>query len=106
MSAADIMTSWKAKVLGDPHAIRGIGARIKVNVTGSEGGTWIFNCKDPVGVSEGEGEFDCGVSLSAEDLVAISSGALNPQVAFMQGRLKVEGDMLLALKIQKLMDAV
>jgi len=39
----------------------------------------------------------------AEDWVAIASGKMNPTSAFMQGKIKVKGDMSLALKLQTLL---
>jgi putative sterol carrier protein len=40
--------------------------------------------------------------MSDEDLIAILEGTLNSQMAFMMGKLKVSGDMSLALQLQKL----
>ena len=43
------------------------------------------------------------ITVSAEDFVAIKTGELNGQMAFMQGKLKIAGDMGLAMKLQKLL---
>jgi putative sterol carrier protein len=42
---------------------------------------------------------DVGLTLSWDDGVAITSGGLDPNVAFMQGRLKVSGSMSLVLEL-------
>jgi putative sterol carrier protein len=47
-------------------------------------------------------EADCTVSVAAEDLRAMMDGALNPMNAFMGGKIKVQGDMSVAMKLQSL----
>ena len=42
---------------------------------------------------------DCTVKVSASDFEDIAAGKTNPQMAFMTGKLKVEGDMSVALKL-------
>ena len=44
---------------------------------------------------------DVTLSLKDEDLVALMTGKLNPQKAFFQGKLKVQGNMGLAMKLQE-----
>lgn len=41
----------------------------------------------------------CTVTVSIEDLLAVVQGELNPTIGFMQGKLKIDGDMGLALKL-------
>ena len=42
---------------------------------------------------------DCTVHVAIEDFKQIVSGDLNPQMAFMSGKLRVEGDMSLAMQL-------
>ncbi|CAN5762699.1 SCP2 sterol-binding domain-containing protein [soil metagenome] len=42
---------------------------------------------------------DCTMTASADTFEGILDGSLNPTAAFMSGRLKVEGDMGLAIKL-------
>ncbi len=42
---------------------------------------------------------DCTIKVSLEDLTAIVGGELDPTGAFMQGKLQVEGDMGVAMKL-------
>ena len=50
-------------------------------------------------ISREDGPADVTLTLSQEDLGSILSGDLNPQMAFMTGRLKVAGDMSLAMQL-------
>jgi len=46
---------------------------------------------------------DCTMTASAETFEGILDGDINPTAAFMSGRLKVEGDMGLAMKLGSLL---
>ena len=66
-------------------------------------GTWRVDVADgKVSVSEGVGDADVTIRTSPETFSAIASGEQNPTTAYMTGKLKVEGDMGAALKLQKL----
>ena len=95
----DIITLWTAKVLGAPEKVRDIGATFKFIVEGKDGGTWRVQCKDPVAVTEGDGPADCTVMVKNDDFVSLANKKLNPQVAFMMGKIKLSGDLSLALKL-------
>ena len=45
---------------------------------------------------------DCTVNVSKADFQSLVKGELNPMTAFMSGRLKVDGDMGVAMKLQSL----
>ncbi len=53
-------------------------------------------------VSNDELEADCTVNLEKADLDAMLSGELAPMNAFMAGKLKVSGDMSVAMKLQSI----
>ncbi len=45
---------------------------------------------------------DCTVNISIEDFQSLIKGKLNPMSAVMSGKLKIDGDMGVAMKLQKL----
>ena len=66
-------------------------------------GQWTVAVDDgTVNVTEGAGEADCTITASEETLVKIASGEANATTAYMTGKLKIQGDMGAALKLQKL----
>ena len=54
-------------------------------------------------ITTGDGEADCTISTSMETLMKMKSGDLNPMMAVMGGKVKITGDMGLAMKLQGMM---
>jgi putative sterol carrier protein len=50
----------------------------------------------------GSAEAPCVVQVSPADLQALLTGQMNPMNAFLSGKLRIHGDMNLALQLQKL----
>ena len=46
---------------------------------------------------------DCTIQMSKDDFEKLSAGQLDPTMAFMQGKLKINGDMSVAMKLQPLL---
>jgi putative sterol carrier protein len=66
-------------------------------------GVWKVDVVDGrVSVAEGGGDADVTIRASGDTFRAIASGEQNPTTAFMTGKLKIDGDMGAALKLQKL----
>jgi putative sterol carrier protein len=58
---------------------------------------------DGATISTADSETDCTIRLSLEDLEDLVSGDLNPTMAFMSGKIKVEGDMSVAMALSQLL---
>jgi putative sterol carrier protein len=85
----------------DPERLEGIDATYRFDV--GEDGSWrveIADCK--VRIEESTGDADCVVRASTETFDKIVRGKQNPATAVMLGKLKIEGDMTLALKLKQL----
>ena len=97
-----------AKNVGlDPEKAKSMNAVFKFDLTGDDGGTWTIDLrKDNAGeiVMTGEGpEPNVTIGIAAADFVGIFEGKVNPMQAFMMGKIKVKGDMGLALKLQNIL---
>ena len=66
-------------------------------------GQWLVAVEDgAVSVTEGGGEADTTISTSEETMMAVVRGEQNPTTAYMTGKIKIDGDMGAAMKLQKL----
>jgi len=66
--------------------------------------SWVVDVKNsPGSVRSGTTDKpDCTISITDEDFIALVTGKKNGQQLFMQGKLKVKGNMGLALKLDQL----
>jgi putative sterol carrier protein len=85
-------------------AAKGMDAVIQFNLSGDGGGTWHVAIKDGAcSVTEGaHASPKMTMTMAASDYVDMINGKLNGQMAFMSGKLKIAGDMGLAMKMQSL----
>jgi putative sterol carrier protein len=78
----------------------GLDATLKFDL--GDGGTIVIDGKStPNSVSNTNGDTDCTVGLTLENLQAMLDGALDPVTGFMAGKLKVTGDMSVAMRLQR-----
>jgi putative sterol carrier protein len=54
---------------------------------------------DQDGARASDEDADCTMTASADTLQGMLEGDVNPTAAFMSGKLKVEGDMTMAMKL-------
>lgn len=86
------------------EAAKGLNAIYQFDLSGDGGGKWhvIIN-NDSCQVKEGPAASpSITISMTAQDYLDMLSGKLNGQMAFMTGKLRIAGDMGLALRMQSL----
>ena len=76
--------------------LRSLDGAIMFRLTDPSKGDWAITVK--FGSSE-KAEPDCTISLKSEDAQAMRKGELNPQMAFMSGKIDIKGDLGLAMQI-------
>ena len=78
-----------------------IGGSLKMAV--DDNVIYIDGTGDSNVVSSEDKEADCTITTSLETLMGMQSGDVNPMMAVMSGKVKISGDMSLAMQLQSLM---
>jgi putative sterol carrier protein len=90
----EITNRLKSAVAGQPGSGKTVTIDLKgdgyVHISGSE----VTNENTPA---------DCTVIVSKDDLEAMTRGDLDPTTAFMTGKLKINGDMSVAMALQPIL---
>ena len=93
----NICTTFKAeKAVGEK-------ALFQFDFSGPAGGKFWTKVTDgacDAGAGDAPDKADITLLATAEDWIAVVNGELNPMTAFMAGKIKVQGNMGLALKLQ------
>ncbi len=84
-----------------PEKAAGIDAVIQYNLSGEQGGDWIITIKDDACTTEQGVAENPRLTLIADagDYIDILTGKLNAMSAFAGGKLKLKGDLNLAMKL-------
>ena len=76
------------------------------NISDASVSEWYLDLKEGSGKLEAgkyNGKTDCQMTMSTDVFNKMVSGNLKPTSAFMSGKLKIKGNMSLAMKLEKLM---
>jgi len=87
-----------------PDVVAKINAVYQFNISGPSGGAWSVDCTNGGAIAAGTVPgARCTVAMADGDFLNVVNGKLNPQMAFMSGKLKIQGDMGLAMKLQQIL---
>lgn len=99
LTIKDFMSKLTAAFI--PEKAVGVDASIQLKLTGPQAGDWYVTVKDGK-CTTGEGAVAAPkltVAVDSEDFIKIFSGKMDGMQAFMQGKLRLTGDMSLAMKL-------
>lgn len=95
-----------SQIAAHPDAAKQIGNTFQINIKGEGGGEWHINATDQNGgpsAGPGNKPADVTLTMAVEDFQKLME---NPQANGMQlffaGKLKVDGNQMLAMKLNKL----
>ena len=98
-SAREFFTQLEERI--DPDRTRGMSATYRFEIENA--GTWRLEVADGrVSVTESDAAADCVLRASEEIFLRIVRGEQSPTTAFMTGKVRIEGDVGLALKLREL----
>lgn len=106
MTPKEIFEERIAKRLAEkPEVAEKINSSYQFDLTGDNGGSWAVDLtkKQDHVVAGKIDDPKVTITMTAKDFVDLVEGRLNGQMAFMQGKLKIKGDMSLALKLQQVL---
>ncbi|MGH3022892.1 MAG: SCP2 sterol-binding domain-containing protein [Gaiellaceae bacterium] len=101
-SAREFFEGLAARTAGGSERTRGLTASYRFDVDGA--GSWRVEVDDgAVSVSESDATADCVISASENTFLGIVSGRQSPMGAFLMGRIRVDGDTGLAMRLRDLL---
>ena len=82
----------------------GVNMTLVFSLSGENGGDWTVKIADSkVDVNEGAApDPSATISMDGDDYVKMMNGDLNPMMAFMSGKVKVDGDLNSVMKMQSI----
>lgn len=90
--------------------VQQVNASFYLNLSGSEPGQWYIDlsagtgCVGKAGTFEDEiAKYNTRFEMTSEDFAKMFLGQLIPSKAFMMGEMKIDGDLLAAVRLEKLM---
>ena len=101
----DIFGEIDTALKANPERVAGFSAAYQFDLSGDEGGQFHIVMRDGLGEAGPGAAVDPNITISmaASDFVDMRTGKLDPTMAFMNGMIKIKGDMGLAMKLQSVL---
>jgi putative sterol carrier protein len=101
-TARQFFDDLAAKTADGSERARGMTASYRFDVEGA--GSWRVEVDDgAVAVSESDGAADCVIAAPEDLFLRIVRGEQSPMGAFLMGKIRVEGDASLAMRLKDLL---
>lgn len=106
-SGADVTASMDSlKKLVSADLVKQINGVYAFQISDASPADWYLDLKNGNGKLDSgafDGKVNCTLTMKSDSFNKMISGSLKPTTAFMTGKLKIKGDMGLAMKLEKLM---
>lgn len=103
MTMAELFEAMPARL--NTAAAAKVNKTVQWNITGDDPGVWAIHINDGAArlIPDGVEKPDVTFTVTSTDWLTIAAGKLNSMNAFMTGKLKIAGDMGLAMKVPQLL---
>lgn len=98
----DLMVRAALMIDENPEQLTEFAGVYKFVLDGLGGRTFVVDLTDQPKVIDGEGEAQCTIYMAARDFVDLVEGRADRRALFFMGKLSVEGDWGLAMKLKNL----
>jgi putative sterol carrier protein len=99
----EIFQKMELKLLERKQQLSDVGALVKFDISGKEGGKWIVDLNnESLGVRKGDDEASCTFTASDDNFVKLIKREIKPETAILTGKVKISGDFMLAMQLSKL----
>jgi putative sterol carrier protein len=107
MATVDELMGLAGKMIDENKAqASAIGAIYKFVLSGDGGGTFLINLTENPGVTLGEDSAHCTFRMATSDFVDLFENRAGSRQLFFAGKLKLEGDIGVAMRLKRFLDAV
>ncbi|CAI5441467.1 unnamed protein product [Caenorhabditis angaria] len=103
-----VFNEIKERIQTDKDLVKKVGTSFRINVAGADGTvkTWTIDAKSdtPYVGDDKTRAVEIEINIKDSDFVSIASGKLKPDQAFMQGKMKLKGNVAKAMKLRTILD--
>lgn len=97
MTLAEATDKIKSMAVGNEGKVKA-----KINFQFPEGIIHLDDTVNPTAINNESLDADCTIKMSLENYFKMLDGKLNPMMAFMAGKMKIDGDKGVAMKLASL----
>ena len=100
----EIFEKVERKIKENSRDLSEVRAVYKFELNGPDGGTWIVDLREEtLGVRQTEEEAQCTFKAKDVHFVDLFTGKLRPESALLTGKVKMSGDIALAMKLGQIL---
>ena len=104
MTITEIFEKVERKIIDRSSELSELRAVYKFELAGPNGGTWIVDLREEtLGVRQTQEDAQCTFKGSDENFVDLFTGKLKPERALLTGKIKMTGDIGLAMKLGQIL---
>ncbi|CAA88566.1 Non-specific lipid-transfer protein-like 1 [Caenorhabditis elegans] len=103
-----IFEEIKERIATDKEMVKKVGTSFRMTIAGADGKTkvWTIDAKSdtPYVGDDSSRPVEIEINIKDSDFIAIAAGKMKPDQAFMQGKMKLKGNIAKAMKLRTILD--